>query len=279
MTRRSIGLVCFLAVAAAGPAAAQNTAPAGNLAFVSASVTPNTAGGRGGLGTRPDGRVTWTNVTLRELIATAYQRNGLDDPEVRGGPAWVDSARFDVVADPGDRPLFDPDGFPSRLYLMLRTLLAQRFGVKVHTESREVPAYALVMVKAGQLGPQLRKSTIDCAAVMEQIRKGQRSTNCGFGAYPRRLVASGISMPRLGWFLSGLVKRPVIDRTGLPGNFDLEVEAVEIVQPGPGGPSTRPSDTSRSIFVTMPEQLGLRLDAIQASIDDIVIDDATQPAP
>jgi uncharacterized protein (TIGR03435 family) len=84
-------------------------------------------------------------------------------------------------------------------------------------------------------------------------------------------------MQDLAGFLSGLVKRVVVDRTGLTGNFDLEVDAVEVQPPGPLGPSARPSDTTLSIFTTLPEQLGLTLESAKGPVDIVVINHAEKP--
>jgi uncharacterized protein (TIGR03435 family) len=77
--------------------------------------------------------------------------------------------------------------------------------------------------------------------------------------------------------LSESVDRPVVDHTGLEGTFDLELEAVEIQPPGPFGPSLRPSDTKQSIFMAMPEQLGLKLEAMQGTVDVLVLESAEPP--
>jgi uncharacterized protein (TIGR03435 family) len=152
---------------------------------------------------------------------------------------------------------------------MLRALLAKDFKLNAHIETEQVEAYALVMSRVDrEKGPRLKPSAADCAG----------RTCGGFGAYPRRLVAPGVTMAQFSGFLSGVVDRVVVDRTGLSGSFDVELEAVEIRQPGPPGPSTRPSDTTQSIFDALPSQLGLRLEPTQAPADTIVIDSAEQPA-
>ncbi len=266
MTRISIAILAALA-AAASSLLAQDRAATGSPVFVSTSVRAGTSEGRRGMNLQAD-RVTWTNVTLRDLIQAAYQRTGFDRVSVRGGPSWVDSLRFDVVGDAGGRALLDADGAPHPLFAMLRALLAKDFKLKAHIETEQVEAYALVMSRVDrEKGPRLKTSAGDCA-----------SRTCGFGAYPRRLVAPGVTMAQFSGFLSGVVDRVVVDRTGLSGSFDVELEAVEIRQPGPPGPSTRPSDTPQTIFDALPSQLGLRLEPTQAPAATVVIDSAEQPA-
>jgi uncharacterized protein (TIGR03435 family) len=267
---RIISIVILVNLTAATPSliAQDRTAAAGSPEFVSTSVRAGTSEGRRGMNLQ-SGRVTWTNVTLRDLIETAYQSTGFARVSVRGGPSWVDSLRFDVVGDAGGRALMDADGAPRPLFAMLRALLVKEFKLNAHIETEQVPAYALVMSRIDrEKGPRLKTSPPDCVGPM-----------CGgLGPYPRRLVATAVTMAQFSRFLSGVVDRVVVDRTGLSGPFDVEVEAVEIRQPGPPGPSTRPSDTTQSIFDALPSQLGLRLEATQAPAGTIVIDSAEQPA-
>jgi uncharacterized protein (TIGR03435 family) len=123
--------------------------------FEVASVKPNTSGARASsTHTLPGGRVTATNVTVRQLILGAYGLRGL---QLTGGPSWIDSDRFDIDARaPENTP-------PEQVFPLVRALLADRFKLVVHTETREQPIYALVLARADKkLGPQLKESTLDC---------------------------------------------------------------------------------------------------------------------
>jgi uncharacterized protein (TIGR03435 family) len=178
--------------------------------------------------------------------------------------------------------VFDPDGYPRQTLQMFRRLLAERFKLKVRYKSTEEPVQALVVANADRrLGPALARSKVDCAVVMAGLIKGEMPAGgpqCGFGPYPRRLVGRAVTLTDLAGYLASLLKRPVVDRTGLAGVFDLEVEGVEVVQPGPPGPSTRPSDTTRSIVEMLPEQLGLKLEEVKGPVEAVVVEYAERPA-
>jgi uncharacterized protein (TIGR03435 family) len=142
--------------------------------FEVASIKPNkSSSGMVQMGMTP-GRFMATNVTLRMLLRQGYR---LQDFQIVGGPSWFDSDRFDVVAktdgSPADVLFGDQSGAPTRTQLMIRALLADRFKLVVHDESRELPIYALLPARAdGRLGPQLTKSTVDCTAMMAGRGRG-----------------------------------------------------------------------------------------------------------
>src|SRR5262245_29973253 len=114
--------------------------------FEVASVKPNTSGdGRVMVGMQPGGRLTASNMPLRELVRMAYQ---LQPFQIVGGPDWIASERFDITAKAeGDVAPTSPFGPPNPLMLMMRSLLEERFHLKVHTETREMPTYALVLAR------------------------------------------------------------------------------------------------------------------------------------
>jgi uncharacterized protein (TIGR03435 family) len=216
------------------------------------------------------------------LVETAYRRHAFDPRPVTGGPPWIDTDLFDVAARGPGEHVFDPDGYPRETTAMLRRLLADRFSLKVRIETRQERAYALRLARGDRrLGPALTRSSVDCAVVVAGMIKGQfpaGGPQCGFGPYPRRLVGRAVTLADLAGYLTTLLKRPVLDWTGLQGNFDLEVEGVEVVPPGPPGPSTRPSETKRSIVEMLPEQLGLRLEDTAGPVERLVVERAKKPA-
>src|SRR6202521_1408382 len=146
---------------------------AGDPVFEVASVKVNKSGdNRIGIGFQPGGRFRATNVPLRELVSAAY---GTPQPlpafQISGGPKWIESDRFDIVAKAAGDPQPTPNGPPPEMFLMLRSLLAERFQLMVHRETKEVPIYTLVMARSdGKLGAQLRPTTTDCAALMNAMR-------------------------------------------------------------------------------------------------------------
>ncbi len=144
-------------VVAAMTAAGQDT---GSPAFEVASIKPNKSGdGRVLIGFQAGGRYTATGITARMLVQQAYR---IQPFQLLGAPDWLASDRFDIIAKAEGDVAPGPDG---PLPLMLRGLLADRFKLAVHNETRELPIYALVKARSdGRLGPQLNRATVDCAA-------------------------------------------------------------------------------------------------------------------
>ena len=223
----------------AGGAAAQPT-------FETASVKPDKSGApRVGILLQPGGLYTATNVTLQQLIQNAYRVQGF---QVQGGPDWIKSDRFDIVAKAGTATT----PAPAQIQLMMQALLADRFKVGVHREQRDGQVYALVMAKTGgKPGPQLRPS--DCMP-------GPPPSLCGGARVgPGTLTAQGIPIAQFANFLSNLVNRVVIDKTGLTGNVDVDLKwapdpalgggpGLGALPPGaPGaGPAAAPNDAPAS---------------------------------
>src|SRR4026209_33022 len=134
MSSRALAFVLIVGATARG--LAQQSAPP-PATFDVVSIKPNRSGAIAtGFGVNPSGRVEWTNTTLRGLLRMGYQRFGFDPREVVGGPAWIDSDRFDVIATVNRPPETRPDGFPEELLAMIRALVEVRFKVTVHSEQR-----------------------------------------------------------------------------------------------------------------------------------------------
>jgi uncharacterized protein (TIGR03435 family) len=264
------------AVLAAPPLLAQTSAGANPKAsFEVASVRPNNSGSTNSrLSAQPGGRVTATNVTVRMLLRASYR---LQPYQMVGGPAWLDSDRFDIVA----KAEGDPD--EEQLQLMLQSLLAERFGFAAHRETRELPVYALVLARPdGKTGPQLRPSDIDCEALARTKTKppppppptasnpspvGPCSMRAAGGG---RMSAGAATMTQLAGFLSGPTNRMVVDRSGLAGAFDIDLQWTPDQTADTSGPS---------IFTALQEQLGLKLESQRAPVDVLVIDRVEQPTP
>ncbi len=264
---------------------------AADPAFEVASVKVNKSGdGRVALFGQPGGRFNATNVTLQMLISTAFGTpQPLPNFQILGGPEWIRSDRFDIVAKaPGDASL-GPDG---QMSLMVRTLLKERFDLVVHNETRELPVYALVMARADRRpGPQLKPAAVDCAA-MGRGRGGApppmpqpgEQMLCGIRLTPGNLAGGGSSMAQFAFAISRFVNRPVLEKTELAGNFDFDLQwTPEQMPPAapagpPGAPLLPPIDPNGpSIFTAVQEQLGLKLDSTRGPVDVVVIDRAERP--
>src|SRR5688572_24686942 len=145
-------------VTSVGVVSAQQAPPRPDAAaFELTSVKRNVSGpGNASNRNQPDGSFTGINVTLRPFIARAYEVRVF---QVTGGPQWLDFDRFDIVGR-------GAEGTPTAMRpAMLRRLLADRFGLVTHTETREQPVYALVLARSdGRLGPQLKRSPLPCGA-------------------------------------------------------------------------------------------------------------------
>jgi uncharacterized protein (TIGR03435 family) len=259
------------------------------IAFEVASVKPNTSGQRGGLLRRqPGGRMEATNMPLRQLISFAYQAAPFT---LVGGPSWIDGANFDIVAKlEGDPPMIPPGSGPDHLTLALRTLLADRFKLKVHRETRDLDVYALTMAKpGGGPGKALKASTEDCSpeTIRARMAAGRGAPpapapgqpfQCGVRMSTGRIVTNGLPISAVLGALGGMVGRVVVDRTGLTGGWDLDVTFAP--EAGRGGqPSDVADPNAPSIFTALQEQLGLKLESTKAPIEVTVIDSVEQPTP
>jgi uncharacterized protein (TIGR03435 family) len=217
------------------------------------------------------GRFTATSIDLRNLITVAYR---LPWFRIIGVPDW--SERYDVVAT---MP-FGTDA--SGLGAMLQNLLAQRFMMRAHMETREQPIYALATARRDKgLGPQLQRARADCAVVLSARAKPTEPPPASAFEYCDNQIRSvghvvirGMSLETLANYLSGVVQdRVVVNRTGLEGVFDLDLR----FEPASGG---RVGDSGQfpSLFTALQEQLGLKLEAEKGPVDVVVIDSIDGPS-
>ncbi len=216
------------------------------------SVKPSREGGWQGIDTSP-GRIRANSTTLGRCIRQAYD---LGPHQLLGGPAWIDTDRWEIVAR-ADSPIDNDDV----LMFMLRRLLADRFQLAVHRETREQPAYLLEVDKNG---PKLQRAEPgDPDTEMHGGRNG-----------PATLEASRTDMNLLADLLSSRMDRQVVNRTGLTGGFNFTLH---------WEPDTARmnDDTAEdvSIFTAIGAQLGLRLRPAKAPLDVLVIDHVERPSP
>ena len=220
--------------------------------------------------------VRGTGVTARQIIEAAYRRHAFDRRQVVGGPSWIDEDRFDFVARVAGGHVYDRAGFAAATAATLRAYVNQHAVIRL--ESRDQPAYAITSVR--DVRPGLRTVSVDCGAQLRRIARGDAMPGrpCGAAPYPGRLTASAITMADLASLIAVWVDRPVIDRSGLTGQFDVDLEGVEVKPAGPFGPSYRPSSSPRSIFTMIEEQLGLRLEPVTAPVEVVVVEKAERPS-
>jgi len=239
--------------------------------FEVASIKPNKSNGQvtGGIG---NGQGGGRNVTLKMLIATAYR---VQEFQISGGPGWIGSDRFDV-----DGRSEDPKADPEQLRLMLQSLLEDRFQLKLHHEKKEAPVYALVVAKNG---PKIKPVADQTSPTVNGPAPAGKGPNRGAIRIGRgSLVGNAVMLSLFARFLSQRLDRLVIDRTNLPGRFDIQLSWTPGVGESPldpGGYTLPPADVSgASVFTAIQEQLGLRLEPAREPVDLILIDHVEQPS-
>ena len=197
-------------------------------------------------------RVIGTASTLADMITAAY---GVRSDQISNGPGWINSDRFDIEAKtPGDVP---PTAEQSRL--MMQNLLAERFQLRLHRETRDLPVYALVV---GKNGAKLKISD-------PRAREGGFVQGTANGLH---METTKGSMERLARQLSSSAGRPVIDRTGLAGTYEYTLDWF------PANRIPAPESTVPSMFIAVQEQLGLRLESTTAPQEVLVIDRVEKPS-
>ena len=232
--------------------------------FDAVSIKPSAPMGMGmvrmGVQFLPGGRVAMTGATVKTLIQEAY---GVRDFQIVGGPSWLGSERYDITAK--------PEGAASQeqVKLMIRALLADRFQLKFHRETKELPTYALVVTKGG---PKFRASEV---VTDPDKPKGPRmSMERG------RIDLQRASLAALANQLGQILGRSVIDKTELTGNYDFTLEWTPEeggprMMRGPGGDAPPAAETSgASIFTALQDELGLKLESTKGPVEILVIERA-----
>ena len=195
--------------------------------------------------------------------------------QISGGPSWLDSLHYDIVAKPEQRPN------RSETQEMLQSLLAERFQLEVHRETKELPIYALVLArKDGKLGPGLTESK-DCPAV-DASTPARPCGNAAMG--PNSFTASASPVGGLVSMLSRMMGRSVVDQTGLTQKFDIKMnftldqDQLAMMTPPGFTPPTPVEPSGPSIFTALREQLGLKLESQKGPVEIFVIDRAEKPS-
>ena len=232
---------------------------ASRLSFEVASIKPSLdpPGSAAGI-FESKGRISAKNVTLKRSMRGAYD---VPEPQIIGGPKWVDQDRYDIEAK-ATVPAGDHE-----LMLMLQTLISERFKLVFHREQRPIPGYRLTLAKGGL---KAQASALDRGSVGHSQRG--------------RIAAEGYTLAQLAFKLAEVLKQPVLDATGVAGKFDLKLEwTPDDLQAKPPSADQRlggalESGGGLSIFAALQEQLGLKLESSKVPAEVLVIDSTEKPS-
>jgi bla regulator protein blaR1 len=235
------------------------------LNFEVATIKPSKPGAPGkGITMRGPKEFVTINTSLNDLITFAY---GIHVRQISGGPAWLESDLFDIVAKP------EADGLPNRKQLegMLQKLLADRFKLTFHREKKELSVYAITVAKTGS---KLTKSEGDPNGL----------PGLGFRGLGNLVVRNANMSDFAGLMQSAVLDRPVVDRTGLTGRFDFtlnwtpdEFQFRSFGGPVPPPPTDKP-DAPPDLYTAIQQQAGLKIEAAKAQVDVLVIDKVEKPS-
>jgi uncharacterized protein (TIGR03435 family) len=265
--------------------------PAGKETFEVASVKPNSdINIAANFQLQPGGRVAITNLPLFQVIRAAYASDALQLDEQIIGPPWIKSERFDIVAKAEGSLAPDETGTPVRLIAMMRSLVEDRFHVQAHTEMREMSVFLLVLAnKNRKSGPRFHQSSQDCGGLIARASPEPPDSTkwCGVrgGVMSGHIRMQGLTMAQMAtrFAYDWEVGRPVLNRTGLAGRWDGEIEFVPAFLPGPNvdsAPVANPaSGSGPNMLSAIRDQLGLKLDSAKARVQVLVIDQVERPTP
>jgi uncharacterized protein (TIGR03435 family) len=283
----AIALPIALGVLQAPMLRAQVPSVANLPSFEVASIRPNKSAEAGGsFGTRGSQTYLYVvNNTLFNIIRNAY---GLQANQIIGGPDWIraEGEKFDITAKAPEETK------PDQMLLMMQALLADRFKLRLHKETRDVPMFALVLARSDRtLGPRMTPAAVDCNALRAAMVRGEKPTlptpvgdrpACGAQTRPGRLLIGGYPPSDIARQMSVWVGgRPVVDRTGLTGIYDLELTWTPDQPPAArdGAPPLAIDPNGPSLFTAVQEQLGLKLEPTTGPVEMLVIDSAERPTP
>jgi uncharacterized protein (TIGR03435 family) len=271
--------------------------------FEVASIKPHNAPGLTMIQTPPNGLVNIVNATLRMMVRSAYR---LKDYQIIGGPDWINSDRFDVQARPpaefqppqAGPPCVALDCTATPVQLMLQGLLVDRFQLRTHRETRELPIYELTIAKGGFKLKEVAPPPPGPPALPPPPRPPAPGTPppTAASALPTPppgmimgigtgLAGSAVQLSALAAQLSELLGRPVVDRTGLRGYYDFKIvysrdglpDNGQVSGLPPGGPDAGfATDPLPSIF-TAVQELGMKLDSTKGQLPVVIIESASKP--
>jgi len=246
--------LCGMALASLGGAPAQ---PSQTLDVASVKASRNTTADSNIDSVR--GRLTATNITVKELIRLAY---GVKDYQIGRAPGWVDSERFDIAA----KIVSGKGNSPEDEKSLVRELLADRFQLTTHREAKQMPVYLLVVAKDGpKLTPHNDAGT--------KIRGG-----CG------RLIGRRVTTDAIATMLSRQLEHEVLNRTGLSGEYDVQLNFTRDAGPcrvatdSQGGSAATDPSGPPSIYTALQQQLGLKLESAKGTVEFLIIDRVERPS-
>jgi uncharacterized protein (TIGR03435 family) len=243
------------------------------LAFEVSVVKQNNSGGSSSSSNFRSGRFTASNVSLKNLLQ--YQAYGIPESRISGGPKWISSERFDIEAKTdnavADRLRTLPrDQRTLQTRRMFQQLLADRFKLAVHWETRDLRVYAMVLAKKG---PRLQPSK-------------EPDGHSGTSSNNEQFTAQGVTLAQMADALtqefSRELGRVVTDKTGIQGRYDFVLKwmpnsSAALVNGGTDSSAISP-DSGPSLFTAIQEQLGLKLESTNGPVQVLVIDHAEMPS-
>jgi len=265
-----------VAVAQTGPATGislQSAGPEKSWSYDAVSVKPNNSGTNGLLTMMRGDVYSGKNMRIINLASQAY---GIKQDLISGLPVWADGEHFDVEAkmSPEDAEAFDKlsrEEKTAASKVLLLGVLEERFHLKAHVETRQLPVYDLVIAKGG-----LKMKAATKGDTAWKVVKGPDGK-----ALPRfqegMLNDQGIETSSLAGQLTNLVHRMVIDKTGLNGRFDFVLWFAPDRNTPSGADNGTPNNDAPSIFAALEEQLGLKLQPDKGPVDTLVIDHVDRP--
>ena len=271
MTRHSLATLVLLIPLALGHTAHGQDAPLVEVASV--KLHPPDENSQWMIAPQPGGRLR-LRLTPERLVSVAFR---VQMDQVAGAPGWAKSDVYDILVKVRDGVGVNIDTVGP----IAREILLDRFRATTHTETREMAAYLLVRARdGGTLGPRLAAAQMDCT-----LRGGPpppraagdpppaAASRCGLSQRAGAIQMGGFPIDAFARVLSSLAGRVVVDRTGLTGNWDLDLEFAP--DPAPGAP---PATDAPSLFTALQEQLGLKLETGRAPVPVVVVDSLTRPA-
>lgn len=306
----SVSLATASTLLAQAPASRASAVPqwqsdaGGKMAFEVASVKQNTADqsarnsnisfGASDTFTPAGGLLSASNIPLIQYIFFAYKITaGRAQTVTSQLPKWAKADRYDIEARAAN-------GNPTKdqMRLMMQSLLADRFKLEIHYQTRQLPVFALVLDKPGKLGTQLRPHSEDspCSAALPaagplQTVAGGFPLLCGAAYFlpsapgHLRVGARNVAMEAIATSfvfsvdMSG-INRPVLDQTGLTGKYDFAIEWTrDLIGAQPSSSTFQPDPTGPTFLEALKEQLGLKLESTTGPVDVLVIDHIEEPSP